>query len=463
VTGEDVTEPTSKSGINPGIYGRAFGWRISKTEKDSVSDVASSFVTLSQRDWIDVMEDYIAITRKRMKNRIAMARVQLHIAEDIMLAQGAVKHYRKKFDGLVAAEGTSQATDTAADKKLIEKEMFLHRAFANCFRIIGDGIAWRALGFDRAVLRALAGSAVKQQLLDEGTSNELHQFAKVFDTGEGFAILNALTNSLAIGDVTVIKNDGSLEAVEVKTTNADGARITRQKHRMREVSELIKNGAGKLEGQDVAIMKFDIPLDNNLADLKRLFEEATRSGYAGEMFHPWSYVEAFDTEGLVELGDEWKQAAGEKRKTMSSWADAKDLVMKTNSLDLLAFTPNCAPFSIFPFSDRTCAELVTSSKHYTTFLNLTKLGQEFERLGWKVEKGPEELMQGATRLTPMFRLRRDSMFGEVPPADVTRMQMELIQPHVFTRTLDAIFEKGPCGGTPPAGMVVYEGEKNLWV
>jgi hypothetical protein len=140
-----VAEPTSKSGINPGIYGCAFGWRISKTEKDSVSDVASAFVTLSQRDWIDVMEDYIAITRKRIKNRIAMAKVQLHIAEDIMLAQGAVKHYRKKFDALVAVEGTSQATDSGVDKKLIQKEMFLHRASANCFRIIGDGIAWRAL------------------------------------------------------------------------------------------------------------------------------------------------------------------------------------------------------------------------------------------------------------------------------------------------------------------------------
>lgn len=457
-----MTEPTSKRGINPGIYGRAFGWRISKTEKDSVSDIASSFVTLSQRDWIDVMEDYIAITRKRIKNRIAMAKVQLHIAEDIILAQSAVKHYRKKFDSLLAAELTPQAADTAADKKLIEKEMFLHRAFANCFRIIGDGIAWRALGFDRAVLRALAGSAVKQQLLDEGTPNELHQFAKVFDTGEGFAILNALTNSLAIGDMTVIKNDGSLEAVEVKTTNADGTRITRQKQRMREVTELIKNGAGKLEGQDVAIMKFDIPLDNNLADLNRLFDEATRSGYAGETIHPWCYVEAFDTEALVEQDDKWKQAADEKRKNMSSWAHAKDLVMKTSSLDLLAFTPNCAPFSIFPFSDRTCAELLTSAKHYATYLNLTQLGREFERLGWKVEKGPEELMKGATRLTPMFRLWRDGMFGEVPPADITRIQMELIRPHVFTRTLDAIFEKGP-GGTPPGGMVIYEGEKNLWV
>lgn len=41
-----------------------------------------------------------------------------------------------------------------------ERELFIHRAHANCFRAIGDGIAWRALGHDRAALRALSGNAV---------------------------------------------------------------------------------------------------------------------------------------------------------------------------------------------------------------------------------------------------------------------------------------------------------------
>lgn len=452
----------SESTIKPGMYGRAFQWRIAKTKKESTGDVAESFVTLSTGDWIDVMEDYLGITRKRMKNHIAMAKVQLHIAEDIMFAQGAVKYYRKNFDELTAAEGGAVAAGASIAKKEITKELFLHRMFANCFRIIGDGIAWRALGFDRAVLRALAGSAVKQQLLEQGTINEMHHFAKAFDTGQGFAILNPITNSLAIGDVTIIKNDGTVEAVEVKSTNADGGRVARQKQRMREITELIKTGAGELEGQDITIVRFDVPLDNNLADLRRLLEEATRSGHAGEMIHNCCYVEAFDLEGLVDVGDKWKQEVTEKRKVMSPWSDAKDLVMKTSSMDLLAFTPNCAPYSVFPFSDRTCAELLTGSKHYTAFLNLTELGREFERLGWKVEKGPEELMQGATRMTPMFRLKHNGMFGEVPPADVMRMNMELIRPHVFTRVLDAIFEMGP-GGMPESGMIVYNREKDLWI
>src|SRR5260370_1147103 len=88
---------------------------------------------------------------------------------------------------------------TSSRRKIVERELFRHRAHANCFRAIGDGIAWRAFKHDRAALRALSGNAVKQQILDQGTINELHQWSATFDTGQGLAILNSLTNWLAIG------------------------------------------------------------------------------------------------------------------------------------------------------------------------------------------------------------------------------------------------------------------------
>jgi len=44
-----------------------------------------------------------------------------------------------------------------------------------------SAMAWRALGHDRAALRALCGNAVKQQILEQGTINELHQWSQTFD------------------------------------------------------------------------------------------------------------------------------------------------------------------------------------------------------------------------------------------------------------------------------------------
>jgi hypothetical protein len=451
--------------LRPGIYRRAFDWRLSKTDKESIPNIAASFVGLSSGDYIDILEDYLTVTRKRKNNRIAMAKVQLHLVDELLTAQAAIKHYRQKLEELRAQLVTPKADDAKVkeDLAVVERELFFHRAHANCFRAIGDGIAWRALGHDRAALRALCGNAVKQQILEQGTINELHQWSLSFDTGQGLAILNALTNWLAIGDITVIRNDGEVEIVEVKSSNAHSSRVGRQKQRMREVTDLLKNGKGTLEGQDVTIVRFDIAIENDLPALFQFLEEAGRSGWAGGRVNNCCHIEAFDFRVMGSVEKVWKQGMEQTQKEMASWIENKDLVTRMDSLDILAFTPNCAPFSVFPFPERLCVELLTGAKNYSCFLNLTELGREFERNGWQVENWPQELMkEGADRDTPVFRLKRDGMHPEIPPADMMRIQMETIRPQVLIHTLDAAFELGP-GGLSPSGFVVYEGEKNVWL
>jgi hypothetical protein len=453
------------STIKPGIYRRAFDWRLSATDKESMPNVAVALVGLSSETWMDIFEDYLTISRKRIKNRLAMAKLQLHLVEEVMLAQASVKHYRSKWDELKAELAKPQGGNdhTKSDIEAVERELFLYRAYANCFRAIGDGIAWRALGHDRAALRALSGNAVKQQILEQGTINELHQWSSAFDTGQGFAILNALTNWLAIGDITLIKNDGEVEIIEVKSSDADSSRVNRQKQRMREATDLLKNGKGTLEGQDVTIVRFDITPENDLPALFHLLDGAGRSGWAGGRINNCCYIEAFDFRAMGGAEKVWKEGVEQTQKEIASWTENKDLVTRMDSLDILSFTPNCAPFSVFPFPERLCVELLTGAKNYSCFLNLTELGREFERCGWQVEKWPQELLtEGADNSTPFFRLKRDGMHPEIPPADVMRIQMETIRPQVFIRTLDSVFDLGP-GGISPSGFAVYEGEKSLWV
>jgi hypothetical protein len=154
--------------IKPGIYRRAFDWRLSKVDRDSIPSTAAAFVTLSGDEYADIFEDYLTITRKRKSNRMAMAKVQLHLVEELLIAQAAAKQYRQKRDEINAAMAKPDAVveSMKTDIAIVERELFLHRAHANCIRAIGDGIAWRALGYDRAALRALSGKAVKQQILE---------------------------------------------------------------------------------------------------------------------------------------------------------------------------------------------------------------------------------------------------------------------------------------------------------
>jgi hypothetical protein len=450
--------------LKPGMYRRAFDWRLSRTNRESIPNVGDTFATLSSDDYAEIFEDYLRISRLRKNNRTALAKLQLHLFDELIVSQHAIKQYRTKLNELRKVVESPQASGEHAEEdiKVVERELFFHRAHANCVRSIGDGIAWRALGYDRAALRALSGNAVKQQLLDEGIVNELHEWSRSFDTGKGIAILNALTNSLAIGDITVIKNDGSVEIVEVKSSQTDSNRVNRQKQRMREVTELLRTGRGTLEGTNVTIVRFDVGLKNDLQTLFRLLYEASLEGWAGELVSNCLYIETFDSRRIKEFEKVKQQALEKRAKATESWMN-DDLVIDINSMDFLAFTPNCAPFSVFPFPERLCIDLLTAAQTYVSFLNLTEVGREFERLGWEVEKWPQDLIsENEKEMTALFRLHRDGMHPAVPPADITRMEMETLRPEVAARTLDAIFDLGP-EGMPTDSFTVYNAEKSLWL
>jgi hypothetical protein len=97
------TEPKSvRSGTKAGIYGRAFDWNIAKVEREAIPNIAEAFVALSAAEHLDIFEDYLAISRRRKNNLLAVVKLQLHLIDDLVVLQGAIKHYRKNWDELKA-------------------------------------------------------------------------------------------------------------------------------------------------------------------------------------------------------------------------------------------------------------------------------------------------------------------------------------------------------------------------
>jgi hypothetical protein len=110
--------------IEPGPYRRAFDWRVSNIAKESIPDTVAVLMGLSSADHLDILEDYLTVTRKRQNNRMAMAKVQLHLVEELLIAQQSIKHYRQKLKELKAQAGEAQPTDekTKADISFVDRE-----------------------------------------------------------------------------------------------------------------------------------------------------------------------------------------------------------------------------------------------------------------------------------------------------------------------------------------------------
>jgi hypothetical protein len=368
----------------PNKYRRAFDWRVSEGKDERPQNLTGIF-RLATSDFPDILEDFLSISRKRQKNSTALARLQIHMLEELLVQEGAVKHYRQRLkdlqsvemegstdrededlengDETVAAEPrpesieTESTGDVSGDRteeiQFAKSERFFYRIYGNAIRAIGDGIAWRALGYDRAVTRLLGERATKQHITSGGTVEELRVWSNHFDSGADIAILNALTNCLAIGDVTVVRSDGSVELVEVKSSKTKSSRKIRQKHAMDEVVTLLDTGEGQNEERNIRIEVLPTRPETYLDRVDELLEFAGKRGCAARKISDYLYVEAFDVrqlrsvDKLADLNEEIRTAV------VSQWESRGDLVMPMSTLDAIAYTPNCAPFSIFPYGVRT--------------------------------------------------------------------------------------------------------------
>lgn len=445
----------------PGKYRRAFDWRVSHGDPESRKQQIPAMVRLASSDYPDILEDFLDISRKRRLNRTALAKLQIHMLEELIFQETAVKHYRQKVKDL--EEGKTLAPSDEERKRGIElcnRELFFYRLYANAIRAIGDGIAWRSLEYDRAVTHLMSERATKQTVVAEGTVQELREWSLQFDSGAGLAILNALTNCLAIGDVTVIRDDGSVEIIEVKASNAKSGRKLRQKHKMNEVVTLLETGAGQADEKQVTIQVLPLTPETGLPRLGELLATAGERGWAASKISNCLYVEVFDFRKLEAFELAESEVDRTKVAAIGEWSERGDFVCDMNSLDIVAFSPNCAPFSVFPFDNRTCVELLVGAKCYITYLNINAVAREFEFRGWKIEKTSEALFQEGNREATLA-VCKGPFHAKVPPADFARLQFELVRVKSIIDTYELLYRQGP---TVEHGysLSLLSGEPEVW-
>jgi hypothetical protein len=221
-------------------------------------------------------------------------------------------------------------------------------------------------------------------------------------------------------------------------------------------------GEGELENARVEVLRLDVFPENGLDDLGRLLQEAERSGYAAQRLSNFLYVECVDVKVVGDIDKVLKELIAAEKRELADWFACGDFVMPMSSSDIISFTPNCAPFSVFPFPSKTCIELLTGAKAYRTHFNLTALGREFERMGWVVQKPPQQLFEEQGSLeTGFLGVSKGGFHAAVPPAQIMRLQAETIRPRVIISELESVREMGP-EATPPNTLVIYEGEPEIW-
>jgi len=424
----------------PARYKRAFDWRLKREDGEDTNVAIGALAALHSSEMPDLLVDYLDISRKRRTNHLALARLQTNLVDELVGAEASIKHYREKkaeLEQLGNLENGTQKKDT----KFVRRELFLWRAFANVLRAIADGVAWRTLGYDRAVMRALCQSRGSQQITSEGTMQELREWGRQFDHGKGIAILNSLTNWLTFGDVTVARNDGSVEIIEVKASSTNSSRVVRQKREMKEVVTFLSTGKGHLEGKTVEVCKLDIVPETGLDILEKLLKETDKPpGHAACRLSNSLYVECIDLRVMTEGAD--ADIVKRRNSLISDWEET-DEIHSNESLKSLGFSPNKAPFSIFPFDSALCVDLLLGAKAYMVILNVTAIAREFEYRGWQIVTTPKQAYEACKFEDDFMTVKKDGFVVTLPPAEFMRMGMELLRTQVLIRQCELLRRAGP--------------------
>jgi hypothetical protein len=446
----------------PGKYRRSFNWRLSN--EDKAFDQDSAIRSLFNSDHLDILEDYLYISRKRNSNHTAMERVQSHLIGEHLETESRIKELKEQITAASPSETEKDDPDVQSSLNRTIQEL---RLYANCLRVIGDGIAWRALGFDRTALRALCANRGCQSLMSEGLAHELKEWYWHFQDPEAIAIVNSLTNWLTIGDVTVIKKNDSVEVVEVKSGRTKSSRNVRQRGALRELVSFLNTGSRIEEQKYVQVYDLNIEAEHGFSLLEPLFAQAERSGYAMKEISSFYFVVCEDLRSPGKIPRE--QIETEREERIKDWVHEGDQTMRQSSLAFLTFSPLIAPFSIFPLPERTCLELAIGMKFYSVTVNLGAVAREFERRGWRAvtleeraqkqaEQNPEDPI---SRAEGLLVVQKEGKTTGININEITRMQMELMRPQVHIKALNQLYSA--C--SPGIGREYFEyklRESHIW-
>ena len=403
--------------------------------------------------WRDVVEDYLYISRKRIDNKYCMFKLQLNIFQDIVANIKSIDDY-KRLDTKITKdekEGTITKDDFENQKEHNNSNIYSDTIVNKALREIVDGIVWKYFNYNRALLYMLADKQPIETIRpDEGTFNNLYEFADVFLENDAVAIYNDITNFLRIGDVTKITKDNVIEIIEVKANKKRGGRITRQKDKMSEIVQFFNTGITNYDGKMLKVVDSNLKQNNNLSLLYNAIKKAKYSGYESLLIGKYLILQVVDQSKIKD--DTFISYFESRHKAVQGeWKKSNDFIIRSFFIDKMEYSKNCAPFGIYPFDVETCTDIMMGKLMISAHLNFTEVLRIIKRAGWQIvdsiifksEKEFIALNDTDIKDISYLKVRKGPFTFEVPPSLIARIHYELLSPNTMIAHFEELYKMGP--------------------
>jgi hypothetical protein len=400
--------------------------RIAKLDKKQIL----SALRLAQfSDFKGVVEDYLRVVRKRYDgNLLSLINLQWHILADITFAEKTIQGLRKQKEAAQPDEST----------ELIDREIYIYELFRNKLKDVGDAFAWKFFNYNRSIIYLLSDHQDSGFIQEGGISGELLTLLMKYYAEDELPILNCITNCIRFGDVVSKTKKGIFDIAEVKS----GIRYAkkhgpRQLKAIDDVISFINNSRKQDGGKEWIILPLDFYPRNYFDKLANLISKANNIGYAFNKLNDYSYTTAINFEKVEETTDISDALDNQHGQFSEGWTG---LSKGFSNYDRFEFSPIIAPYSIFPFSEKTCVDLMFGSICITTYINFNLLAEHFRESGLYVYETPEEIIEDNPEklAQKMFTLGKGEFTLSLPPSMFTGLFFEFRHPNMIKKELLAV-------------------------
>lgn len=387
---------------------------------------------------------------------------------------------RRRLNREIKAAVESDRREEVLEKQrlleIVKRQEHVLAGIQHALRCVADGIAWKALRYDRLAI-AVFGRGRRVGRLAEGVgfTVELQQLGAFWDRGI-LALHNDLTNVLRHGDLTVLRwpSHGELEAevIEVKTGRVDPN--SAQLRRIDAAIEFLQKGIHPTlaDGGPLAAIRLRQRYRTFQTDLVALLSKVRRTGFGWISPSPCLAVMAVDLTAIsgrvhevVEPGRahevvEPGRARMEQRLKWWSPGRLEPIVWSAGlrrMFDRTNTVAAIAPFSIFRMPAAEVADLLLGYVDYVVYLNTEVLEAMFAARGLKaqVARPPESL--------ETFLSAGRGSGGMTTPATLrAQMMIELMTPATLITAVEESISAARRRTDNAQLMVVFDDESSVW-
>ena len=349
----------------------------------------------------------------------------------------------------------------------VNRQKRVTKAVQHILREVGDGIAWRALRYDRRAFAVLGrGQRVGRLAGGVGRDAEFAELGRLWDEEGVFAIHNDMTNCLRHGDLTAIRDrDGQIDVtlIEVK---AGASRDDVQLERLAQATQLLREGrliGAGTDGAALRLTRVDGSYETYLDQLVPLLATTRERGYEWIKLDDSLLVGAADYRIWGADPDRFNQLSQERRAEVAWPPDQPETLAWTSSLkrmrDRSESFSSIAPFAIYPLPAEDVADLSFGFMDIVFALDLPALERQLAEHGVNVI-----VARPPASRTSFLTARRRALELQVPPHLREQMMVELMTPTALARALTAVLDEME---TEPATVgdsriVVFEDETHVW-